>query len=410
MLFIWYILFPGLSRSGLIPYYQQIDDLIFLVMALFIIPKLFLNKGKIKIRRFYLEVTVLILIVIFLSMLYQRSSWKLTIEFTYLVLRPLILLFYIYIYDIQVGRVYNNIVLISRLLILINLPAVLKNLATYNISIISNQYADSVVGFFPFNNNDALIWLYTIVLLKDFYEAFIARGNRKYYWLFAFEYLLLLSTINVKYILLVTCLLGLIIFMKSRYKVRNIFLFSLVIIYPLIIFLPYIQIRIKAIETAPVYQITKDIIQNNINEYNPLLGTGPGTFTSESAIESNTLLAKKYVHPVIEWRKENFGSKAGTLSRPTSSALTLFGEIGIFGVLLYVGLILYVTYRNYKNLNLSYIFLIGFVMGLYVLIVGMFMNVWFWGTELFLLSLSAKYLSDMALNSNSKLLSPIAVE
>ena len=139
------------------------------------------------------------------------------------------------------------------------------------------------------------------------------------------------------------------------------------------------------------------------------MGTGPGTFTSDSAIQSNTLLAKKYVHPVVEWRIENFGSITGTLSRPTSSALTLFGEIGIFGVLLYVGLILYITYLNYKNLNLSYIFLTGFVMGLFVLIVGMFMNVWFWGTELFLLILSTKYLSDMIQNSNSKHLSPIPV-
>jgi len=378
-------------------------------MALLIIPKLFINKGKINIRRFYLEITVLILFVIFLSMLYQRSSWKLTIEFTYLVLRPLILLFYIFTYDIHVGRVFKTIVLISRLLIFINLPVVLNNLATYNIKIISSQYADSVVGFFPFNNNDALLWLYTIVLLKDFYETFIARGDRKYYWLFALEYLLLLSTINVKYILLITGILGLIIFMKSRNKVRNIFLFSLVIIYPLIIFLPYIQIRIKAIETAPVYQITKDILESNIEEYNIFLGTGPGTFTSDSAIESNTLLAKKYVHSVVEWRKENFGSRAGTLSRPTSSALTLFGEIGIFGVLLYTALILNITYLNYKNLNYSYIFLMGFVLGLYVLIVGLFMNVWFWGTELFLLILSTKYLSDMIRKSSSKLLSTSVV-
>jgi len=236
--------------------------------------------------------------------------------------------------------------------------------------------------------------------------VFIARGDRKYYWLFAFEYLLLLSTINVKNILVVTGILGLIIFMKSHHKVRNIFLFSLIIIYPLIIFLPYIQIRFKAIETAPVYQITKDIFQNHIEEYNIFLGTGPGTFTSESAIESNTLLAKKYVQPVMEWRIENFGPKGATLARPTSSALTLFGEVGIFGVLLYAGLILYITYRNYKNLNYSYIFLIGFVMGLYVLIVGLFMNVWFWGIELFLLVLSAKYLSDSTQNTNSKPLSP----
>lgn len=397
-LFLWYLFYTGLVNTGIIPNYGQIDDLIFFLMLGLSISKLVLNKNKFRLHPWLFKLILAILVLCLFSLTANLSSPLLAAKYIYIISRPFILLFYISIFDMPVERIFRNIVTISRFLILINLPAIIFNLITYNVQIIEFRANDKITGFFPFqNNNEQLVRLYAIVLLKDFYDAFIIPGSKnktKSYILFALEYLLLLSSVNLKNIIMLTSIFGLTILLKSRHKVRNILLFSIMLVIPAIIFSPYIQRRFKSVQRAPVFETAVRIFGDEIEEFSMLIGTGPGTFTSPTAIDADSPLAYKYGLFEIKASLEQRPSP-GTLSRLTSSALTLLGDIGVVGVILYILFILLIIYLNYRNIKVSYICFIGFAMGLLSLALGLFLDYWFWGLEIFLATLGVKYAYDL---------------
>ena len=399
LLFLWYIFFIGLGYTGIIPYYGILDDVIFVLMLGLSLSKLTLNKNKIRLHPWLFNLILAILALCSFSLIANLSSPSLALKYIYIISRPFILLIYISIFDLPIERIFRNIITISRILVLINLPAIIFNLITYNVQIIEFRADDKITGFFPFNNNnEPLVRLFSIVLLKDFYDAFIVqrsyKNKRKSYILFFLEYLLLLTSVNLKYIIMLTSIFGLMILLKSRHKVRNILLFSFVLIIPTMVFSSYIQRRFKSVQNAPVYQTAERIFRDEIEEHSIFVGTGPGTFTSPTAIDADSPLAHKYgLFEIKAWLDQK--PTTGTLSRLTSSTLTLLGDVGVLGLILYILFISIIIYLNYLNIEVSYICFIGFAMGILSLALGLFLDYWFWGLEIFLAILGVKYVYDL---------------
>ena len=193
---------------------------------------------------------------------------------------------------------------------------------------------------------------------------------------------------------MLTAIFGLSILLISRSKVRNILLFSIVLVIPTIIFSPYIQRRFRSVQNTPVYQTAASIFKGEFDEHSMLVGTGPGTFTSPTAIDADSPLAHKYgLFEIKAWLEQL--TTTGTLTRLTSSALTLLGDVGVLGAILYILFILLIIYLNYRYIKVSYICFIGFAMGLLSLALGLFLDQWFWGLEIFLAILGVKYAYDL---------------
>ena len=407
-LFIFYVLYPGLSER--VPFYDRIDDVVFLMMFGLSLPKLYSKSGKVRLLPEYFWVMVMVMAVIVFSMLYNRSSPTLAIKFVYISSRPFILLLYVSVYNLPIRRVFDAIVNISKILIVYNLPMVLYNIATTNLFTVFTQYNDRIAGFFLFANVDALTWLYAIVLLKEFHSVFIRREKR--FWLFVLLYFLLILAMNAKYIIMITFSIGIIIFSRSRNKLRNALLILLVFIGPVILLLPHLQKRISGIQYTTVYLSSNAIIRGKVEEHNLLVGAGPGLFTSPLAYETNSPLIYKKLFFVCGYGQANcrnvsladlkeywqvkYQGTPGTFTRETSSALSLFGDVGVLGLIMYVGFILLLTWRNYRKITVSYINLTGFFMGMLSFAVGFFTDNWFWGVEVFIAILAAKYAADLS--------------
>ena len=156
-------------------------------------------------------------------------------KYVYVISRPFIIIFYLSVFKPSIERFFATIIKLSRYLILLNLPVILFRIVYHNVLILERN--DLVRGFFPFNNNDTLVMLYTIVLVKDFYSFFIQKRRSKR-WVFIFDYFLLLSSFNFKYILILTAIFGFILFIKSDHMVKNMFTMSIILIYPVIFFSP----------------------------------------------------------------------------------------------------------------------------------------------------------------------------
>lgn len=397
-LFAWYILYPGLGWSGVVPFFDRIDDLIFVLMFGLSILKLMAQKGKVSLHPVLFWTMLALWGVVGISKLYHSSPLSLSIKYTYLISRPLILLLYLTSYDLPVEQLFGKIVRWSRLLILYNLPAIVFNLVRINIKLFEAEYNDAIVGLFPFGNNDSLVWLYSIVLFKDFYDTFIQKRRNRWWW-FALEYLLLLSTMSFKYAIVLTSAFGIIVFFRARHRLRNALLLSFVAVWPIIVLFPIIRDRMIGIRTAPVFITAEMIFKNKVKEHGLFIGAGPGAFASPTAFEADSALAHKYgLFEIKRYWEEIYTGPTGTLTRSTSSALTLLSDIGMLGVTLYSFFILFIIKRNYQNMRASYICLAGFAMGMYSLAGGLFLNTWFWGLEIFLVMLSAKYVSDLSNN------------
>ena len=277
---------------------------------------------------------------------------------------------------------------------MINLPVLLFKLVRYNFAILQSENNDLIVGFFPFNNADALPWMYVVVLLKDFYAIFV-QNKFRYLLLFMFEFLLLLSSLNFKFFTIVVVCVSIVVVTRLKDKMRAVISLSLLSIYPVTLLLPLFHNYSNNLKNAPVYVTTQLIVDGVVKEYSMLFGTGPGTFTSPIAFETNSKITFQYGLTEMARYWSSYGGPTGLLTRSTSSFLTLLGDVGYVVLFLYFIFILRLLIYNYRYVQKSHIAMIGFSMGLYAMVVGLFMDTWFWGIELFILMLATKYISDV---------------
>jgi hypothetical protein len=386
LLFTWYVLYPGIS--GFIPFYDSFDEAIFVTMLGLALIKLPQKPGKIPLNPWAFWILLSLFVVITASTLFFQSSWQDVLKYSYLIFRPFILLVYITAYCLPGDRIFDHIVKISWIFLIVNLPAILYNLVRINVRVILPEYHDTVAGFFPFQNNDGLVGLYAILILHEAYKVLIARQTSRIFIL-AGLIVLLLSSMNNKYILMVMGVLLLLTIANSKHRVRNIVLMGVISIIPFILFLGYIQPQLWRITLSPVYIAAEMILEEQVSEHHLLIGTGPGNFTSPIAFDQRKELTEKY--GLLELKRywdEEYQGPTGTLTRHTSSALTLLGDLGIPAVLLYITFLTWGILRNFRRRNLSYIHILGFTFGAYALGIGMLMDTWFWGLEVFLLILS----------------------
>jgi hypothetical protein len=391
ILFFWYILYVGLDAR--VPYYEYIDDLIFVTMGVLTLVRILFVGGNIKTATKSHVFLAAILLQILISMLYNGSSSSLALEYAYLVLRPFILLSYLIVFNVDVDGVMEYIVKACKIIVLINLPMMLFIIARDNIKIITvPEYNDALTGFFPFDFVDALVPVFVIIISKVFYD-FLGHQKIKM-GSFLFYYALLLFTMNIKTIMLVSSAFVWAIIMASKNRTKYVTTILAVGLFTLLLMLPRIEGYYDMIETAPVIYFGGMILSNVVEEYNFVVGTGPGTFSSPSAIRSDSYLAHEYgIFDKADYFRDS-GVITGTFTSITSSALTLLGDIGVSGLVIYFLFILSLTYQNFKRISISPVHLIGFIAGVLSLIIGFLLDNWFWGINVFLLVLATKKVAD----------------
>ena len=391
-LFLWYVFYTGFSR--LVPYYEAVDDGILVWMLTITIIKILQHNGRLRYPRIIVICLLLINSIVFFSSLINQVRLVDTVEYVIRINRAFIVLLYIFGCDLDIERLFQNFVNICRVLLALNLPAMLYYLVTYNITLLRPENNDMVRGFFPFGNNDSIVMLLVIVLLYDAHAVFFQQETKLSIF-FGGEYLLLVTTMNWKIVIIITVGLALIALMRTRNKLRNILFLGLAFSLPAAVVTPEILRRFNSVKTSPNYIAAEMILSGKVTEYNWLLGTGPGTFTSPMAYENSRYLTEKYglLDLKFYW-SEVFKGPTGTLSTWTSSALTLLGETGVLNTLIIVFLLSWLTWQCYIGLKYSPACLIGFILGLYIIPLGAFLDSWSWGYEAMMLMLGVKAYVD----------------
>lgn len=394
-LFLWYLFYTGLAP--VLPVYERLDDLLLVFMLLVSAVQVVVNRGRLRMPRGVALGLILINGVIFSSSLLHPATWPDVPEFAYRANRTFIVLLYVFACAVDADQVIRQFVTICRVLLVLNLPALLYNLGRYNVRILQAENNDFVAGFFPFSNNDSITMLLVVLTLFDAH-AVLFRGRLRQIWLLAFEYFLLLAMMNFKVAVMVTGALALAAILRSRHRVQYTVLFACIAFLPALLVVPSIIERIPAIQNSPVIVATTQILGGEVTEYNWLVGTGPGSFTSPMAFSNARYLTEKYglLAKYLYWTGDH-QRITGTLTRWTSSALALLGEIGFVGALAYVLVLLTLTWQCLQNVRNSPASLLGFAAGLYVVPVGIFLDSWTWGYEVLLLMLGAKAAADWRL-------------
>lgn len=386
---MWYVLYTGLAR--IVPYYDALDEGILVLMLVASVMQLF-RRGRLP--RLVAVGLLLLNAIIVISSLVHTVRLLDTLEYFIRANRAFIVLLYAYLFSVDVDRLLRWFVITSRTLLLANLPSMLYYLVTLNIALLEPVNHDAVRGFFPFANNDSVVVLLVLTLLYEAHVLFFRRQNRNLL-LFGGTYLLLVATMNWKVTLLVTGSLVLIAVLRSPHRIRNSAVLALVLLVPALVVFPVIFSRLSRINTSPVYIAAETILRGHVQEYSWLLGTGPGTFTSPMAFANEQPLTEKYgLMALRRYWTEVYTGPTGTLTTSTSSALLLLGETGIPVTLIVTFLLGWLTWRCYRYLAYSPACLTGFVLGIYILPVGIFLDSWTWGYEVMLLMLGAKAASD----------------
>ena len=390
ILFLWYVFFSGLSKK--MPGYMVLDDLIFAVMLVSALLKMMAGSFQYVPNKKVAVMSSLLFFSVILSMLVTRGEIGLTIKFLYIIFRPLIILFFIIIFNIRVDKTLDLFCKIALILIMINLPKILFLIAKNNIKVLTiPAFHDSVGGFFPLQNNDSLTFLYGLLLCKYFYEQFWLHQNRKKYLCYFF--FLLIFTMNLKYIFLLTVFFSITLLLQSKRKLK-IFLITMLSFTLLIqILWTTLKTYLMGLGNIPIVIMTFFILNGEVKEHNLLFGTGPGTFTSPIAIDAGSTLSQKYGIQFLQkyfkgFKKSN--KPTGTFTRLTSSFLTLLGDSGILSVLLYLIFLIILITAHINLISASLASFMGFVFGSLCFTLGFFMDYWFWGADIFILMLACK--------------------
>ena len=392
-IFLWYLFYTGVNP--LVSVYERVDDLLLLGMLLATVWQIARRRGRLRFPPMVAPSLFIVNGVIVASSLLHPSTLGDLPEFIYRTNRALIILLYVFAVNLDADRVFRHVVWISRFILLVNLPVLLYYLATYNISILEGINNDVVRGFFPFENNDSIAMLLTIMAVHDAH-AVLFQKKLNYLWLLAGEYVLLVATMNFKVVIAVTIGLMIVTVLRSRRPIFYATLLLAIGLLPVWITYPSVSSRMGRIQSSPVYIAASTIIEGNVSEYSWFLGTGPGSFTSPMAFENNRYLTGKYgLLALRDYWRDVYKGPTGTLSTWSSSAITLFGEVGVFATFGFVFILLWLTWRCFLQVPHSGICLLGFIMGIYVIPGGIFLDSWSWGYEGIVLMLGAKAAADL---------------
>ena len=375
-LFFWFVSFTYFNTR--IPFYDKIEDLIFLTFLIFILAKSCLIQNLIlpfntKWLFSFVGVTVL-------SAIFNNSSRIGVLKFYFIISRPLILFTFLASFNIPSEKILNKIIFWSRVLIFCNLPAIIYRLCYFNIGIL--EHPDAIVGFPPFTNNDSLIILYSVVFFKDFYD-FVFRMQRKRILLLLFEMVLIISTVNMRTILAIILIIIWVIVSKLRKKILYLMFFGALAVLIVCFFYSIIYHYYTAImSSTPTIVVYRYIIQENSSFLRILIGAGPANFTSPVALDSKAPLAVKYIQPLAEYIEAL--PTSGALTRASSSVTTLLGETGLLGILSYSFLLFGVIKRLEGKITWSYQSFMGYAFFGMMMVFGFILNSWFWGANMFL--------------------------
>ncbi len=393
VLLLWYILYPGLSR--IVPFYDSADDLLQLVLLMLIVARIAIKPGRLRINLVAWLILLIVTFITFFSAAWNDVSTVVFLQYLYSVTRSLIIFLYLTLFNIDIERIFRWLVVTAWVLIVYNLPAVLMNLAQYNVSILQAAYNDSIVGFFPFTNNDSLVFLYTIVVCAEGFRVFF-RGDLPRAIFFIGAYGLLLTTMNFKYAVLVTLALTIVISLRGRNKFRNAFILGTLALLGALVLLPVIMPRINGIQFSPTYIAAEKLYSGDVREYSILLGTGPGNYASPIAYERRAPLTAQYgLLEVQNYWQNIYQGPTGTLTSFNSSLVTLFGDIGLIAGLSFMVLLAWGLWQCFSHSTKAPICLLAFVMGTNAVVIGAFLNTWFWGLEILVFFLGVKHCWDI---------------
>ncbi len=383
--FIWHILVPSVIK--IIPSFKVLDyafNSIMLAAGLAVLicgKRHFLNKN-------ITALLVIITIPFLLSALWNRPSLSLGVMYYLSTIRPLILIFYLYVFNTDIEGLYKALVTTSFLLVAYNIPGVIFNLIRYNVSIFHGGMNDVITGVPPFSNNDSLVPLYLILFFHCFYKLLTphAKKTKTFLWLFSLAFLLC-TTVNLKYIVL-TAFSAIILLQNKSLRIKAAFaggcIFFCIVLSDIFgVFQHYWD----NLDTIPIFKVMGSVVSENIDGYNLWVGAGPGMFTSSIAIKAGTPMAVKHILPFKDFY-ETIWHTTGTFTRSESALSSLLGDVGLIGVILYLSFLIWLTITNYKNRSKHPLFMLGFACGINALVLGIFIDSWFWGLDIYFCALA----------------------
>jgi len=379
-LFFWYLLFTGLNE--VIPYYSAFGNVI---MVILLIISFLPVKGFAKEINFKYYFLVISLIVI--SALLNKSSFNSFMWTLFYFIRPFSILFYIVRYKVMTTDIIYNIVKTCRIVLYANLPFIIFNVFRYGSAIIKGDLAgDYIAGFFPFENNDSLVFVYVILLSYDIYFI-LNRPLKRFLVEGLIIFTIFILSLNLKVIFLLFAALLLIYLKLNGLRIFRRFRSVFLIVTLALISIPFL---LKATEknynfgailvSSPTMYTYTLLLTGSIPQYSYLLGAGPGNFTSPQAIETGSRLAGEYgLTKMYEYFRDTTGLTTGTFTSITSSALIFIGEDGILVASLVFILLLNFSLNLFREVMISFQNFIGFIFSVIVIIVGFLLGDWSWG-------------------------------
>lgn len=380
LLFFWYLLFTGLNE--VIPYYSAFGNV---VMFILLIVSFLPAKGFTKKINFIYYYLVISLIVI--SALLNKSSFNSFMWTLFYFIRPFSILFYIVRYKIITTKVIYNIVKTCRIVLYANLPFIIFNVFRYGSAIIKGDLAgDYIAGFFPFENNDSLVFVYVILLSYDIYFV-LNRPVKRFLVEGLIVFIIFILSLNLKVIFLLFAALLLIYFKLNGLRIFRRFRSAFLLITLALISIPFLlKVTEKTynfddiLVSSPTMYVYTLLLTGSIPEYSYLLGAGPGNFTSPKAIETGSRLASEYgLTKMYEYFHDAIGLTTGTFTSITSSALIFIGEDGLLVTSLVFILLLTFSLSLFRDVMKSFQNFIGFIFSVIVIIVGFLLGDWSWG-------------------------------
>ncbi len=329
-------------------------------------------------------------IIVLLLICNAVLNWSplVNVSFSIIYLLPIIMLFSLFEKEKnQLKENFHSLTfLLKNILFLEILSVIFSFIANYNILKLGGNANDWITGTFGYHQGNIFLYfmLFSCLIFKKDYDESKMKSNIVYIFL---SLVLAISTNSIALILFFIASYFLVTIFKSsfREKLRDAVLLVVVIIL-FFLFTPnwikgYLvkltnyEYLIKTVAKLEVYEDTYvNIPQNDYKFF--LIGNGIGRYSSRAALTCTGKYVNfynKFFEPSISeytndyilnrYIKYNLQQGQGTLYSPFSTIISLQGEFGIIGLLLFL-IIIWKLFRNSK-MN-SKIFILFFLFSCFI--------------------------------------------
>jgi hypothetical protein len=353
----WSSIAEFIIKKSSISVLSYVDETIVIILTFHLIIYR-ISEGKKLIPKISMKTySVIFVLISFLSVIVNRSTLSLGALYLFSLFKPILLFFWIITFS-KDDRLSNFTFRLLAFLIVIQLPFFLYGLAVRRFGYIADNATGATITGDAFQVA-VYMWLGII-----FSFIFYILTKKKIYIIYTLVCLILLIITSTKQL---TFILPVILFFLLRNQLK-IKLKYIIIVFIVVIsgaFLLY-----SKVEGRWSNNFGTDYSQLNMADFVtgsekvqgyysaifdlpkelpvPLLGAGPGEYGSYVAMNARTLLSEKYIMYFNDLIPAGLG---GTLSYRSSSLIALWGDSGIFCLILYIMIYIVVLRKLFQFAN-----------------------------------------------------------